>query len=424
MVVAESRTVCGRPGTRPAVPARRRPRRSGGTRARRASRRAPARPRDARHRDRELRAGRGERPAAIASAHSAETAPCCSRSSVGHAEHPLLDLVRVGDDATHDDVRAARDSVSRAATSPAVHDSAVATVAPRARAASSTSSSSGRSSSLNTSAPRRSLIASTSRRRASRRAARAPARASRPPKRRAQIVVVVPASSPPASSNAWATTDSLIPKTRSRLPLEPLAGAQRGGRGMLLDHRPHLRELGGRPGKDDDRRVLPRASRPGAVPTGKMMSRLAARAPACRCRGRTPPGGIPRRRAYSARSGDPRAQGLVDPELAPAHAGDGRDRAIVVRRPEPARGDDDGVLAQLAQAVVDLLLAVAHGQHALELEPEAIERLGEEARVAVRDEPEQQLAPRDQDRGCRPRTAVNSRWGCQPGRGSRRRPLP
>ena len=102
--------------------------------------------------------------------------------------------------------------------------------------------------------------------------------------------------------------------------------------------------------------------------------------------------------------GDPRAQRLVDAELAPADARDGRDRAIVVRRPETSRGDDDGVLAQRAQAIGDLVLAVAHEQHALELEPEAIERLGEEDRVAIRDEPEQQLAPRDQDRGCRPRT--------------------
>ena len=113
--------------------------------------------------------------------------------------------------------------------------------------------------------------------------------------------------------------------------------------------------------------------------------------------------------------GDPRAQGLVDAQLAPAHACDGRDRAIVVRRPETARGDDDGVLPQRAEAVGDLLLAVAHQQHALELEPEAIERLGEEDRVAVRDEPEQQLAPRDEDRGCRPRTRAQQPEGMPAG---------
>ncbi len=306
-------------------------------------------------------------------------------------------------------------SVSRAATSPAVHDSAVAIVAPRARAASSTSSASGRSSSLNTSAPSRSRIASTSRSRASLAPCGARTRISTS-ERRAQIVVVVPASSPPASANACATTDSLTPKTRSRLRSSRSPARSAVAAGCCLDHRPHLRELGGRPGKDDDRRGLPRddqtgrgADREDDVRTSRD-ERLLLDAVSV-LRGRDPaPAGV-----LVHDLGDPRAQGLVDAELAPAHAGDGRDRAIVVRRPETARGDDDGVPTQRAQAVGDLVLAVTDEQHALELEPEAIERLGEEDRVAIRDEPEQQLAPRDQDRGRRPRTRAQQPEGMPAG---------
>ena len=56
-----------------------------------------------------------------------------------------------------------------------------------------------------------------------------------------------------------------------------------------------------------------------------------------------------------------------------------------------------------AQAVDDLVLGVTDQQHPLEVDAQPVERPRQEARVAIGDEPEQQLTARDQDRGGRPR---------------------
>ena len=138
-------------------------------------------------------------PRAIAAAVSAETAPCSREASRGNAELVLLDPIRVRDDAAEEDVARAGNGVSRSATSPPVHDSAVPIVSPSARQRASTISSTGRSSSANTyrSCSREERRESSS------------ARASAPgstkmstwiSKSRAQTVTSTPSPSPPASA--------------------------------------------------------------------------------------------------------------------------------------------------------------------------------------------------------------------------------
>ena len=101
--------------------------------------------------------------------------------------------------------------VSRAATSPPVHDSAVASVSPRSRQSSSTSSSIGDSvagEEVAARAARRSAASSASAR------ASAPGSTNRSTwisKSRAQIVTSTPSPSPPAAASASATADSETP---------------------------------------------------------------------------------------------------------------------------------------------------------------------------------------------------------------------
>ena len=111
--------------------------------------RLPARRRRSRQRRRRRRAA-AARPRAIAAATSAETAPWSSSSSRRDVELALLDLVVVRDDAADGRRRSSpATAVSRAATSPPVHDSAVASVSRRSRQRPSTISSTERSSSAN-----------------------------------------------------------------------------------------------------------------------------------------------------------------------------------------------------------------------------------------------------------------------------------
>jgi hypothetical protein len=109
----------------------------------------------------------------------------------------------------------------------------------------------------------------------------------------------------------------------------------------------------------------------------------------------------PRERVHDL--GDRAAQRGIELDRAPAGGRDGGDRAIVVRGPEAPRGQQHVVPLQRTQAVDDLVLAVADEQHLLQVDAEPVERAREEARVAIRDEPQQQLAAGDQDRGSGPR---------------------
>ena len=85
-------------------------------------------------RPRRRRRARSRAPAAIAAAVSAETAPCSASVVRGHAELPALDVVRSTRRRRRGRRRSSRGrTVSRAATSPPVHDSAVASVSPRSR---------------------------------------------------------------------------------------------------------------------------------------------------------------------------------------------------------------------------------------------------------------------------------------------------
>ena len=88
------------------------------------------------------------------------------------------------------------------------------------------------------------------------------------------------------------------------------------------------------------------------------------------------------------------AQHTIQRDGAPARRRDGRDRPIVMCRPEPAGRHDQVVALERAQAVDDLVLAVSDEQDALQVDAETVERPREEARVAIGDEPEQQLAAR------------------------------
>ena len=215
------------------------------------------------------------------------------------------------------------------------------------------------------------------------------------------------------------------PEDPEQAALEPLAGAQRGGRGMLLDHRPHLRELGGRAGKDDDRRVLPRDDQTGSGADreddvgASRDERLLLDAVDVLRRRYSAPAGV-----LVHDLGDPRAQGLVDAQLAPAHACDGRDRAIVVRRPETARGDDDGVLPQRAEAVGDLRPLSPTRSTRWSSSPRRSSVWARKIVLRSATSPRRSSLPVMRIAAVGRGLALNSRWGCQPGRGSRRRPLP
>ena len=226
---------------------------------------------------------------------------------------------------------------------PPVHDSAVASVSPRARQRSSTISETERSSSPKRYWPSRvaqrlrdsrAALARRRARRRGRRGSRTRARRSSPPPRR-------PRRRPSASASA--TADSGVPKKRSDV-VRPRAGARvehPAHRLGLERPRPQPLELARRPRQDDDD-ARPRVEdEPGAVPARPERDRALRKrrllADAGREVARTAGRAARRSRARSPRSRCSSASSTTS-----GRAGDARDeldRAVVVRRPEPA-GDE------------------------------------------------------------------------------------
>ena len=124
-----------------------------------------------------------------------------------------------------------------------------------------------------------------------------------------------------------------------------------------LGARPHRRELARRPGQHDDVGAAERQQQPGAVPSAitsrPRHERLLAIAVAVERRVGPAPA---RERGHDRR--DRLEQPLVQHELGARDLRDGLDRAVVVRRPEPSRGDHQVVIEQLAQPGGDLVVLV------------------------------------------------------------------
>ncbi len=157
--------------------------------------------------------------------------------------------------------------VRRAATSPPVHDSAVASVRPRAAAE------------VEDDLRDRALVLAEQiplevRRAAFPRARPHAASASGSTTRstwisnsRAQIVASTPSPSPPASSSAWATADSGVPKNRSVLRPRPGARSSTRRTGSDSSARGHsLRSSRGGPGSTTTTQPSDSSTTPGAVP--------------------------------------------------------------------------------------------------------------------------------------------------------------
>src|SRR6185503_17184058 len=155
-------------------------------------------------------ASRSLTPVAIASATSAETAPCASIRAAGTPSSAVLTSFPYATIAPAKTSLEPGTSVRRAATSPPVHDSAVASRSPRARQRPRTISATDCSSWV------KRYLRSGSRKATSSSSARAsePGSTTRSTwisKSRAQIVASTPSPSPPASARARATADSLTP---------------------------------------------------------------------------------------------------------------------------------------------------------------------------------------------------------------------
>ena len=259
-----------------------------------------------------------------------------------------------------------------------MHDSAVASVRPRARHSSSTISSIDRSSSENRyfSSGSRSAPASSSA------AASAPSSTTRSTwisKSRAQIVASTPSRSPPASASARATADSLAPKKRSTRRPGGGARASRARIGSVSSARGHSRcSSPGGPGSTTSPRRRSRARTPARCPRARARSRLRAASPACSRLPRSPCRGAPSARRTAVRC--PRSRSPA-PRRAPSR---GRRRArrappsVVVGRPEAAGGDTEVRCEPLRQRGRELLLAVAddHDPRRLERRARAPARRG------------------------------------------------
>ena len=299
---------------------------------------------------------RSRTPRAIAAAASAETAPCSRGAARERRARSAFTVVRVGDDAARRRRRSRPgSSVRRAATRPPVHDSAVrerqpALAAEREHDLLDRPLVLAEQVALERLAQRgcervRALPRRRARRRG-RRGSRSRGRRSSPPRRRRRR---------PPRASARATADSLAPKKRSDAP----AAAATSARGRAAParsrarRRPQPLQLARRARAARRRRTRRRSStRPGAVPASPIDDRaLGKRRLLADARGEvgvrpaeplgdrardTPRSGArARRRRRSAGAGD---------------AGDELDRAVVVRRPEPARDEAEIGLEPLARA--------------------------------------------------------------------------
>ena len=374
-------------------------------------RRPAARPGDARHGDTPTSApSRARTPAAIAAAVSAETAPCSASSVGGTPSSRLLHLVRVGDDAAQEDVARARAPTSAAPRRARRCTTRPSRASSRARGrASSTSSSTGRSSRANRyrSSGSASARSSSSRPRLRARVdeqvdvdlevARADRRLDAVPVaagvgerlRDRRLARAVEAQHAPRRAAARARARAAPARSRARAATA--AAAPRGG-----------------PGRTTTGAVRRCSSTsPGAVPASPSETapsgqrRLLAHA---RLEVRVRPAAAARRpRARPRRS--PRAAPSSSTSVAAGGPRDELDRAVVVRRPEPA-GDDAQVGVERpprapprARRGRSPTIVIRAGSS-----PSSSSLRGEERAVQVGALAADELAAGDDDRGPRPRT--------------------
>ena len=257
-----------------------------GRRARPASRvsRRPARRCPSPRRRRRLRAGRA-RPRAIAARSRPRRHRSAASTVLGTPSSDVLDRVGVGDDRTRGRRRSSPGShVSRAATSPPVHDSAVASVSPRSRQqlehelldrAPRSREKSTRCDRLARASPRaRRRGASAPDRRTGRRGSRSRARRSSPPPRlrhRRRPRAPAPPPTPRRRRSAAPAARGAV-RAREQPASGSVSSAARPER-LQLARRPGQRDGDARADREHERRS--RADEPGP------RSRPRARSPAC-----------------------------------------------------------------------------------------------------------------------------------------------
>ena len=280
----------------------------------------------------------------MAAAVSAETAPCSRSISAGTPSSAAFTSFAYETIAAEKTSLEPGTEVSRAATSPPVHDSAVASVSPRSRH------------SFEHELLDRRLVRvkrywssdSTNRRSSSSARASAPGSTKRSTwisKSRAQIVTSTPSPSPPAAASAWATADSpdaVEPQHAARRRLR--AREQPPQRLRLECARPELLQLARRPGQRRPRRVsaeLEHERRRGArEPDDDAPSGIVA---CLRTPGSKSAYGRRSRSATASRASPICASSSSSSRAAGRRPREQLDRPVVVRRPEPARDDEQVV---------------------------------------------------------------------------------
>ena len=339
-------------------------------------------------------------PDAIAAATSAETAPWRSRSSFGTPRRWCFERIRV---VTTEPAKTSLDpgtDVIRSATIPPVHDSAVASVSPRGAAqreddlldrplvlGEEVALRAARAGRLRARRPVRPLPARRRGRRGSRSRVR---RSSPPPRRRRRPRRRAPAR-PPTRSRRRSGAHAGPAASRARAPLAP-ARTRRAERHRRLSS-------GRRPGQRDRdpavRREHDARRRPGEAerlaPSG---SDACFRTPAAKSAyGRRRRSAI-RRETASISASRPEST----TRLRPAAAREQLDRAVVVRRPESARDQQQVGLEPLGERRSAARLGrVADDRDPRRLEAEPDELACQERAVEVSAVAADELAARDED---------------------------
>ncbi len=313
-------------------------------------------------------------PSAMASATSAETAPCSSRSVTGTPSCVPFTSFGVRDHAADEDVARPGDSVSRAAIIPPVHDSAVGERQARApaeverrsprrgarRAGKRKPLERAREAGVSSPAPRLRHRARRRRRRGSR--GRGRRRSPRPPR-------LTPGLVEDARHRRLRRHRRTAATRRSGGRASGRAAGQRGCRERVA-----ARVAGARPAVPGGRSPRPPSCSTriaGAVPASPSDdARPPAATPACGCRAgsrRRAAGAVPRRARQRL---DLRRELLVDDERPPDRGREQLDGAVVVGRAQAAGGDAEIRLEPRLQSAAQLVRPVADDDHALRLEPE------------------------------------------------------
>ena len=301
-------------------------------------------------------------------------------------------------------------AVSAAATRPPVHDSAVASVQPSARQRSSTISSTPRPSLEYRNRPSRSESASSSS--TSRCSALGSAtRSTWISKLRAQIVTSSPSPSPPASWNACATCDSPGPKKRSvfRSGAVPRSSTRRTSGASSARGQSRCSSVGG-PGSTITGVPFASTTRPGAVPARPRIVDGSGTVACFVTPSEKSAYGRFIRSATIRETPSICASSSASTRTArPCDLRHDPDRAVVVRRPEPARRRDQvGRRDGLGHGSLQLGRVVADDVDPGRLDPEREQRPRQERPVQVGALAAHELAAGDDDDRAWPR-AVRAR---------------